>query len=637
MDMRRLLAVGVVAGDLSPVALARLGQVHVVEAEAALAEGRASGLVAADGTIDAEQRARLVADLPVEEVAELHASIARHLIAAGPDHVVDAVRHARAAGALLPLEELVELLDRAGRMNLALLDHAAAYELLKAASEFDTAVDPSIAGRRVHDLAVAADGLGRVDECHDLLARAVLLGGMVDDIDLVVDAATAHAQPSDWHTGNLRTTALLARAAELPLTREQAVRVDAARALAEMRIPIEPVDGQQVAWVTRPAVAQPLADRAVEAARDCAPEVRAVALSAWRTVHRAPDRLVERRTASSTALDLAQVARRHDLQVEGAVWLAVDALESADRPLFDEALSVARWVAERDGNPRLRWRATTLAAGAAHLDGDLDEAIRLRVEARRLAEPLDLPGWLGAEMLLLGEEVVTRRDPAEMPAYLFDEDSPVALNPIGRAVLAEIRARTGDLDGALRMARSSFAQLDPEASYLVLATRCAAVAVLTGSQEFATDLVGVLEPWRTRVAIDSHGWWCDGPVALWLAELHQLLGRPAQVVDDLAIAEPVVVRINDARGRERVRSLRVVLDTDDVTSGSGASALADELTEREREVLTLLVAGRTNRQIAEELMFSFGTIRADTVSIYRKLGVKGRTDAVAHAVSNGIV
>ena len=80
-----------------------------------------------------------------------------------------------------------------------------------------------------------------------------------------------------------------------------------------------------------------------------------------------------------------------------------------------------------------------------------------------------------------------------------------------------------------------------------------------------------------------------------------------------------------------------MLDTDDVTSGSGASALADELTEREREVLTLLVAGRTNRQIAEELMFSFGTIRADTVSIYRKLGVKGRTDAVAHAVSNGLV
>ena len=51
--------------------------------------------------------------------------------------------------------------------------------------------------------------------------------------------------------------------------------------------------------------------------------------------------------------------------------------------MFDEALSVARWVAERTGNPRLRWRAYTLAAGAAHLDAELDEAKRFRRNAAR--------------------------------------------------------------------------------------------------------------------------------------------------------------------------------------------------------------------------------------------------------------
>lgn len=637
METRRLLAVGVVADDLSVGALVRYGRVHVVEAEAALAEGRRIGLVRDDGTIDAEQRARLVADLPVEEAAEIHAAVARQLMAEGPDRVIDAVRHARAAGALVPLEELVDLAERAGRLNLDLHDYAAAYDLLEVAAEFDTAADPSRAGRRLCDLAAAADGLGRIDEHHDLLARAVHLGALADDIELVVGAATAHAQPADWYTGNLRTTALLARSADLPLTTAQQVRVDAARAVAEMRIPIEPVEGQQVAWVTRPAVAHPFADRALEASQGCEPEVRAVATWAWRTVHRAPDRLADRRSISTTALDLAQQVRRPDLQVEDAVWLAVDALESGDRPLFDEALSVARWVAESDGNPRLRWRAATLAAGAAHLDGHVDEAARLRMLARTIAEPLDLPGWLGAEMLLLGEEVVARSDPAELPAYLYDEDSPVAINPIGRAVLAEIRARTGDHEGALRMARRSFGQLDPEASHLLLATRCAAVAVLTESTPLATELVTVLEPWRDHVSIDSHGWWCDGPVSLWLAELHLLIGRLPAALECLDLADPVVAAINDTRGRVRSARVRAELDRAGVSAASsvgraGASTL-DELTERERNVLALLVEGRTNREIAAELLFSLGTIRADTVSIYRKLGVKGRTDAVAHAVT----
>ena len=628
---------GVVADDLTVGSLVRFGNVHAAEAEAALAEGRRSGLVRADGTINAEQRALLVADLPVEEAAEIHATVARQLMAAGPDRVIDAVRHARAAGVLVPLEELVDLAERAGRLNLDLHDYAAAYDLLEVAAEFDTATDPSRAGRRLCDLAAAADGLGRIDEHHDLLARAVRLGTMADDIELVVSAATAHAQPADWYAGNLRTTALLARSADLPLSTAQQVRVDAARAVAEMRIPIEPVEGQQVAWVTRPAVAHLYAERALDASNGCEPEVRALATWAWRTVHRSPDRLADRRSISMIALNLAQQARRHDLQVEDAGWLAVDALESSDRPLFDEALSVARWVAESDGNPRLRWRATTLAAGAAHLDGNLDDAARLRNEARAIAEPLDLPGWLGAEMLLLGEEVVARSDPAEMPAYLYDEESPVATNPIGRAVLAEIRAGVGDHEGALRMARRSFGQLDPEASQLLLATRCAAVATLTGSTHLASDLIAVLEPWRGHVSIDSHGWWCDGPVSLWLAELHFVLGQFPSVLECLDLADPVVAAINDTRGRARSERLRAELAREGVSvamlvTSTGASAI-DELTDREKNILTLMVEGRTNREIAAELLFSLGTIRADTVTIYRKLGVKGRTDAVAHAVT----
>jgi predicted ATPase/DNA-binding CsgD family transcriptional regulator len=62
----------------------------------------------------------------------------------------------------------------------------------------------------------------------------------------------------------------------------------------------------------------------------------------------------------------------------------------------------------------------------------------------------------------------------------------------------------------------------------------------------------------------------------------------------------------------------------------------DPLTARERQVLWMLTDGSANRQIAEALGISSKTVMHHTVSIYRKLGVRGRTEAVAWAVRSGM-
>jgi hypothetical protein len=92
-----LLAVGCVADDVSAFGIARYAGVDLATADAALAEAVAAGVLTADGVVDEKFAARAVADLPVERAAEVHAVVARHLLAAGPERVVDAVRHARAA------------------------------------------------------------------------------------------------------------------------------------------------------------------------------------------------------------------------------------------------------------------------------------------------------------------------------------------------------------------------------------------------------------------------------------------------------------------------------------------------------------------------------------------------------------
>ncbi|HEY3476949.1 MAG TPA: LuxR C-terminal-related transcriptional regulator, partial [Anaerolineales bacterium] len=65
--------------------------------------------------------------------------------------------------------------------------------------------------------------------------------------------------------------------------------------------------------------------------------------------------------------------------------------------------------------------------------------------------------------------------------------------------------------------------------------------------------------------------------------------------------------------------------------------LVEPLSQRELEVLRLIALGKTNQQIARQLIVSTGTIKAHTASIYRKLDVANRTEAVARARQFGIL
>ncbi len=57
----------------------------------------------------------------------------------------------------------------------------------------------------------------------------------------------------------------------------------------------------------------------------------------------------------------------------------------------------------------------------------------------------------------------------------------------------------------------------------------------------------------------------------------------------------------------------------------------EPMSERELEVLKLVAAGLKNQEIAEELFVVVGTVKAHLNSIYRKLGVQSRIQAVSRA------
>jgi DNA-binding CsgD family transcriptional regulator len=80
------------------------------------------------------------------------------------------------------------------------------------------------------------------------------------------------------------------------------------------------------------------------------------------------------------------------------------------------------------------------------------------------------------------------------------------------------------------------------------------------------------------------------------------------------------------------------LDAEPHAAGTGDDGgLVEELTAREREVLALVAEGRANREVAARLGISEHTVKFHLTSIFGKLAVSSRTQAVRRALEWGLI
>jgi DNA-binding NarL/FixJ family response regulator len=105
-------------------------------------------------------------------------------------------------------------------------------------------------------------------------------------------------------------------------------------------------------------------------------------------------------------------------------------------------------------------------------------------------------------------------------------------------------------------------------------------------------------------------------------------GRSVEV--DHIIDEARIVQARALNGRAR-----------SVSGGASEPAqhprLPSGLTVREAEVLRLVGAGYTNKEIASELILSVGTVERHLANLYAKIGARSRTEATAFAIRRGLV
>jgi LuxR family maltose regulon positive regulatory protein len=100
----------------------------------------------------------------------------------------------------------------------------------------------------------------------------------------------------------------------------------------------------------------------------------------------------------------------------------------------------------------------------------------------------------------------------------------------------------------------------------------------------------------------------------------------------MSLLRLVLSRWKGRHGARYVRQLLTILEAEHPQQAGQLPSLMVPLSGRERTILRLLAAGRSTAEMAAELVVSPNTIKAQVSSLYRKLNVHSREEALAEAM-----
>jgi DNA-binding CsgD family transcriptional regulator len=296
-------------------------------------------------------------------------------------------------------------------------------------------------------------------------------------------------------------------------------------------------------------------------------------------------------------------------------------------------------------------------AEVMRLRGAWSEAER---EAREASEDLleTMPAFAAEALYQLGE--VQRQLGALAEAELaFRRASDLGREP--QPGLALIRLAQGKGEAAGAAVRRALAQ---ESNRLVRARLLSAqVEIATARGDLpaaraAAEELGAIARDYGSVALEAAAGFARGTTQLAAGQPQAALGSlhaawelwqaadcPFEAAEARQALGLACRQLGDAEGAElALRSALAVFERLGAQTASartrellGARPQVAGLTQRELEVLRLVAAGKSNRQIAEELYLSVKTVARHLSNIFHKIGVSSRTAATAFAYEQGLV
>jgi DNA-binding CsgD family transcriptional regulator len=292
------------------------------------------------------------------------------------------------------------------------------------------------------------------------------------------------------------------------------------------------------------------------------------------------------------------------------------------------------------------------------LSGAWDEALREYSRAAERYEQLGTPGAIGLTATETGDVLRLRGD-LEGADAAYQQAADLGVDPQpglallwlaggrGTAALAAVERLLAEPGGPVQRcqllpaavevlidtghadrARPIAVELSELAASVGSTVLSAAAAQAMGAVELAVgDAAGAL-PYLRK----AHQLWAQASSPYDAAVVRLLTGRCLLALSDESSAEREL-----SAARTAFRQLGAVPMADLASSLLAPASLPGGLTAREVEVLRLVAAGRSNQQIAAELVLSEKTVARHLSNIFGKLDVGSRTAAAAFAFERGLV
>lgn len=579
--------------------------------------------------------------------------------------------HYRLAGSLAPSDRAVEYAERAAVGAMAVHAHEEAarlYALALAGLELHGRPDP----RRQCELLVALGdayfGMGAFPRMVETLERAVALGTAISAPELVARAVIRlEHEGIFWLRADDQRIQRIEQALTLFGDREggsrAALMAHLAAALAH-----HPRRRTESGLIAERAVA--IARRSGDAAL-----LAEVLIRVWNV----PLETSQRHAIAAEAVQVAQAGRLPSQELQARMWAVHAYLEGGDLVGLEHEMDLIDLIVARVRSPLWRFFTTLPRVDLLLIKGRYDDAERLveqlRGDSRRF-QNANTSGQLGELRFCLDRE---RGRLAGMITGL-ERAAGHNRNILVQSMLTFAYADLGRIEQARRsfddLATDGFAQVRADRFWHAATAMLTEVCVVLADQSAAEPLYRLLLPLAGTNLIHGDCMFF-GAADRHLGMLAALLGRWPEAerhfTDALAINERQGARawaawtrhdharmllarratgdhssaramldhaLTEARalGMARLEAAVAALTHSAGTASAFVTAPAAPygLTERELTVLRHIAAGRSNHEIASALFLSVRTIERHAENVYGKLGVRGRSEAIALAVRDGL-
>lgn len=319
-----------------------------------------------------------------------------------------------------------------------------------------------------------------------------------------------------------------------------------------------------------------------------------------------------------------------------------------DLPGVTTAVREGLALSAASGNEMWQTRFESLASMAAQQAGDVATAAVLGSSAlERARRRHDRVSMVWAALLLHGLPPGTTGLPEALPPYealleIAHDSGDLEAELLLLARLAVTRAAVADFGETARRAAEGLELARRTGStgvtaFCILALVMAAAA--RGEDRRAAELHGAIAPVLHEVRMGL----APSRAEAYQAIVDQLRRRLGEGQFD-AIVVAAGLKDMDAGLRDAIAYAHSIVEPEvfrpvgvTLSAGDGEPVLIEALTPRELDVLRHLATGGSNKEIGAALGLRPKTVMHHSVSIYGKLGVRGRAEATAWAFRNGLM